>query len=82
MDYIDETFDFWEYFVETDIPRITYWFTLLLLPIGIGVCIICFAQLNNFELPRRRKFLFRMLFISEFIYLLTHFLREVLVEFR
>ena len=72
----------WDYFIQTDLPRLTYWLTLLLLPAGIGVCVICLAQLNNFELPKRRLVLFRLLFISEIAYLFMHFLREVVMEFR
>ena len=72
----------WEYFIQTDIPRLTYWLTNLLLPAGIGVCVICLAQLTNFELPKRRLTLFRLLFISEIAYLFMHFLREVVLEFR
>ena len=72
----------WEYIIQTDLPRLTYWMTLLLLPAGIGVCVICLAQLNNFELPKRRLVLFRLLFISEIAYLFMHFLREVVMEFR
>ena len=72
----------WEYFIQTDIPRLTYWMTMLLLPIGIGVCVFCLSMLKNFELPKRRLVLFRLLFISEISYLFMHFLREVVLEFR
>ena len=72
----------WEYFIQTDLPRLAYWLTMLLLPAGIGVCVICLAQLTNFELPKRRLVLFRLLFISEIAYLFMHFLREVLIELR
>ena len=77
-----ESIDMWEYFVQTDLPRITYWLTMFLIPAGIGASVICLVQLNNYELPKQRKNLFRSLFISVTAYLFMHFLRDVLLEFR
>ena len=77
-----ESTDFWEYFLMTDLPRLTYWLTMFLMPAGIGASVICLAQLNNFELPKQRKNLFRLLFVSVIAYLFMHFMRELLQQFR
>ena len=76
-----EGYDVWEAFLTTDLPWITYWLTMFLMPAGIGAGVICIAQMNSFELPARRKNMFRLLFISVIIYLLMHFLREVFQYF-
>ena len=74
-------FDVWEVFLTTDLPWITYWLTMFLMPAGIGAGIICLAQLNSFELPKQQRILFRLLFISVITYLFMHFLREVFQYF-
>ena len=77
-----ESFDVWEYFRLTDLPRLTYWLTIFLTPAGIGASVMSLSQLRNFELPKQRKNLFRLLFISVIAFLFMHFLRVVLQEFR
>lgn len=74
-------FDAWETFLTTDLPWITFWLTMFLMPAGIGAGVICLAQLGSFELPKRRSILFRLLFISVIAYLFMHFLRETFQYF-
>ena len=41
-DYIvnDKNLSVWDYFIHTDLPRLSFYLTLFLIPIGIGACIM------------------------------------------
>ncbi len=80
--YNDESFDFWEYFLHTDLPRLSLYLTLFLIPIGIGACIMCISQTRNSLYPKNIRRFFLAVSASVIIYLTSHFFREVLIEFR
>ena len=50
-----EGYDVWEAFLTTDLPWITYWLTMFLMPAGIGAGVICIAQMNSFEIAGTSK---------------------------
>lgn len=62
VDYFDPDLDRWGLFITSDLPSLAHYFTLLLVPIGIGACIMCISQLRRSLFPkdiRRFLYLFR-----------------------
>ena len=53
-DYIvnDKNLSVWDYFIHTDLPRLSFYLTLFLIPIGIGACIMCISQTRNSLYPK------------------------------
>ena len=80
--YNDENFNTLEYFLNTDLPRLSFYFTLFLIPIGIGACIMCISQTRNSLYPKNIRRFFLSVSASVIVYLTSHFFREILLEFR
>lgn len=78
----EENFSVWKYFLHTDLPRLSFYFTLFLIPIGIGACIMCISQTRNSLYPKNIRRFFLFVSASVIVYLTSHFFREVLLEFR
>ena len=83
-DYIvnDKNLSVWDYFIHTDLPRLSFYLTLFLIPIGIGACIMCISQTRNSLYPKNIRRFFLSVSVSVIVYLTSHFFREVLLEFR
>ena len=83
-DYIvnDKNLSVWDYFIHTDLPRLSFYLTLFLIPIGIGACIMCISQTRNSLYPKNIRRFFLSVSVAVIVYLSSHFFREVLLEFR
>lgn len=80
--YNDESFNTLEYFFNNDLPRLSFYLTLFLIPIGIGACIMCISQIRNSLYPKNIRRFFLSVSVSVIVYLSSHFFREILLEFR